>query len=172
MSDWHDEYAEPMHDTPADKDQLIAAMESAGYTIDVLESTDDNLRFFGEYGQTMTMGGWHKCEEWLNGVVFDDPQVAERVEIILHPEQYPEADPKRAALRSVEDTVEQNDNSFDGIINNLQIPDPAVEASKTADAETKESVLSKLYEQQKAERMKAERPLCFSPPEERSRECI
>ena len=93
MSDWHDEFAEPMHDTPADKDPLIAAMEAAGYTYDGLESTNDNLRFFGEGGQVITMGGWHECEEWLNGVVFDDPQVMNRVEIILHPERFPEKDP-------------------------------------------------------------------------------
>lgn len=85
MSDWHDEFTEPMHDTPADKDPLIAAMEAAGYTYDGLESTNDYLRFFGEGGQVITMGGWHECEEWLNGVVFDDPQVMDRVEIILHP---------------------------------------------------------------------------------------
>lgn len=90
MSDWHDEFAEPMHDTPADKDPLIAAMEAAGYTYDGLESTNDNLRFFGEGGQVITMGGWYECEEWLNGVVFDDPQVMNRVEIILHPERFPE----------------------------------------------------------------------------------
>ena len=46
MSDWHDEMMEPMHDTPADKDPLIAAMEAAGYTYDGLESTNDHLRFF------------------------------------------------------------------------------------------------------------------------------
>ena len=46
MSDWHDSFAEPMHDTPADKDSLIAAMEAAGYTYDGLESTKDSLRFF------------------------------------------------------------------------------------------------------------------------------
>ena len=80
MSDWHDEFTEPMHDTPADKDPLIAAMEAAGYTYDGLESTNDYLRFFGEGGQVITMGGWHECEEWLNGVVFDDPQVMDRVE--------------------------------------------------------------------------------------------
>lgn len=112
MSDWHDEFTEPMHDTPADKDPLIAAMEAAGYTYDGLESTNDNLRFFGEGGQVITMGGWHECEEWLNGVVFDDPQVMNRVEIILHPERFPEKDPGRAALRAVEDAVEQNDNSL------------------------------------------------------------
>lgn len=112
MSDWHDEFTEPMHDTPADKDPLIAAMEAAGYTYDGLESTNDNLRFFGEGDQVITMGGWHECEEWLNGVVFDDPQVMNRVEIILHPERFPEKDPGRAALRAVEDAVEQNDNSL------------------------------------------------------------
>ena len=44
-----------------------------------------------------------------------DLQVSDRVEIILHPERFPERDPQRAALRAVEDTTEQNDNHFDGI---------------------------------------------------------
>ena len=125
MSKWDEEHVEPMHDHPAEKDQLVAAMEAAGYVLDTLESTEDNLRFYGAYGNVMTMGGWHECEEWLNGVVFDDPQVSDRVEIILHPERFPEVDPQRAALRAVEDAVEQNDNSFDGIINNMPQPDPA-----------------------------------------------
>lgn len=53
MSDWHDSFAEPMHDTPADKDSLIVAMEAAGYTYDGLEGTKDSLRFFGEHGQLL-----------------------------------------------------------------------------------------------------------------------
>lgn len=53
MSDWHSEFTEPMHDTPP----LIAAMEAAGYSYDGLESTNDSLRFFGESGQVLTMGG-------------------------------------------------------------------------------------------------------------------
>ena len=114
MSKWDEAHTEPMHDHPAEKDQLVAAMEAAGYVLDTLESTEDNLRFYGAYGNVMTMGGWHECEEWLNGVVFDDPQVSNRVEIILHPERFPERDPQRAALRAVEDAVEQNDNNFDG----------------------------------------------------------
>ena len=108
MSKWDEAHTEPMHDHPAEKDQLIAAMEAAGYVLDTAESTEDNLRFFGAYGNVLTMGGWHECEEWLNGVVFDDPQVSDRVEIILHPERFPERDPQRAALRAVEDAVEQN----------------------------------------------------------------
>ncbi len=105
MSKWDEAHTEPLHDHPAEKDQLVAAMEAAGYTLDTLESTGDNLRFYGAAGNIMTMGGWHECEESLNGVVFDDPQVSDRVEIILHPERFPERDPQRAALRAVEDAV-------------------------------------------------------------------
>ena len=176
MSKWDEVHTEPMHDHPAEKDQLVAAMEAAGYTLDTLESTGDNLRFYGAAGNIMTMGGWHECEEWLNGVVFDDPQVSDRVEIILHPERFPERDPQRAALRSVEDAVEQNDNNFDGIINNLPEPDPAEalrqQARQSEQAAARDSVLEEL----KAQREKAElvekakrRPQLFRDPDERER---
>ena len=79
MSKWDEVHTEPLHDHPAEKDQLVAAMEAAGYVLDTLDSTEDNLRFYGAYGNVMIMGGWHECEEWLNGVVFDDPQVSDRV---------------------------------------------------------------------------------------------
>lgn len=176
MSKWDEAHTEPLYDHPAEKDQLVAAMEAAGYTLDTLESTGDNLRFYGASGNIMTMGGWHECEEWLNGVVFDDPQVSDRVEIILHPERFPERDPQRAALRAVEDAVEQNDNSFDGIINNTPQPDPAEtlrqQAQQNEQAATRDSVLEAL----KAQRERAEleekakrRPHIFRHPEERER---
>ena len=176
MSKWDEAHTEPLHDHPAEKDQLVAAMEAAGYTLDTLESTGDNLRFYGAAGNIMTMGGWHECEEWLNGVVFDDPQVSDRVEIILHPERFPERDPQRAALRAVEDAVEQNDNNFDGIINNLPEPDPAEalrqQARQSEQAAARDSVLEEL----KAQREKADlaekakrRPQLFRNPDERER---
>ena len=176
MSKWDEAHTEPLHDHPAEKEQLVAAMEAAGYTLDTLESTGDNLRFYGAAGNIMTMGGWHECEEWLNGVVFDDPQVSDRVEIILHPERFPERDPQRAALRAVEDAVEQNDNNFDGIINNLPEPDPAEalrqQARQSEQAAARDSVLEEL----KAQREKAElvekakrRPQLFRDPDERER---
>ena len=176
MSKWDEVHTEPMHDHPAEKDQLVAAMEAAGYTLDTLESTGDNLRFYGAAGNIMTMGGWHECEEWLNGVVFDDPQVSDRVEIILHPERFPERDPQRAALRAVEDAVEQNDNNFDGIINNLPGLDPAEalrqQARQSEQAAARDSVLEEL----KAQREKADlaekakrRPQLFRNPDERER---
>ena len=63
-------------------------MDAAGYSFDELESTDDNLRFLGEGGTLMQMSGWKDAKEWLEGVVFDDPDVSDRVEKILHPEHF------------------------------------------------------------------------------------
>ena len=176
MSKWDEAHTEPLHDHPAEKDQLVAAMEAAGYTLDTLESTGDNLRFYGAAGNIMTMGGWHECEEWLNGVVFDDPQVSDRVEIILHPERFPERDPQRAALRAVEDAVEQNDNNFDGIINNLPEPDPAESLRQQARQSEQTAARDSVLEELKAQREKADlaekakrRPQLFRDPDERER---
>ena len=84
--------------------------------------------------------------------MFDDPQVSDRVEIILHPERFSERDPQRAALRAVEDAVEQNDNSFDGIINNMPQPDPAEalreQARESAVSDERRSVLAELKNNQ------------------------
>ena len=176
MSKWDESHTEPIHDTLAEKDVLIRAMEAAGYTLDTIESTDDHLRFFGEGGQTMTMGGWHECEAWLNGVVFDDPAMPDRVEMILHPERFvTEAAATSTTMRAIEDMVEQNDNQFDGIINNLPdeppagSPDPAKGAREAADTAARSSVLEKLREE---ERMRPPRPLrpFMSDREERSLE--
>lgn len=68
--------------------KIIAAMDAAGYSFDQLESTDDNLRFLGDYGHVMHMGSWQETKEWMEGVVFDDPDVSYRVEKILHPERF------------------------------------------------------------------------------------
>ena len=172
MSKWDEAHTEPLHDHPAEKDQLVAAMEAAGYTLDTLESTGDNLRFYGDSGNILTIGGWHECEEWLNGVVFDDPQVSDRVEIILHPERFPERDPQRAALRAVEDAVEQNDNNFDGIINNMPQPDPAEalrqQAKDSAASDERSSVLEALKTRQEEaarEAAKRHRPHLFREEE-------
>ena len=176
MSKWDESHTEPIHDTPAEKDVLIRAMEAAGYTLDTIESTDDHLRFFGEGGQTMTMAGWHECEAWLNGVVFDDPAMSDRVEMILHPERFvSQAAATNTTMRAIEDTVEQNDNQFDGIINNLPdesptgTPDPAKAAREAADTAARSSILEKLREEERARPPRPPRP--FMPDrEERSLE--
>lgn len=180
--------SEIMLDNPASRDQLIRAMAAAGYHYDEIESTPDNLRFFGEGGNTMTMAGWTECVDWLNGVVFDDPKVSDYVETILHPAQIPygyqPGRPETNPLRSLEDYLEQNDGSFDGVLNNMPepskttpaapIPLPtelAAKESAFADEERRESVLEQLRKQKEAEYVShQERPaLCRgSSNEERS----
>ena len=71
-----------------EKETILKAMEAAGYSFDKMESTDDNLRFFSEGGAVMQMESWSEAKEWLEGVVFDDPTVSDRVEKILHPERF------------------------------------------------------------------------------------
>ena len=107
----------------------------------------------------MSLAGWKECEDWLNGVVFDDPAVSDYAETILHPAQIPQGfipgDPVENPMRALEDYLEQNDNSFDGIINNVPaapVPDFA-EINEKADqediiADTKASVMEKIKEQQ------------------------
>ena len=75
------------------KSKIIAAMDAAGYYFDELESSDEQLRFFGDYGTVMNMDSWKEAREWLEGVVFDDPVVSDRVEKILHPEHFKERKP-------------------------------------------------------------------------------
>ena len=55
----------------------------------------------------------------------------------------------RNHMRGIEDMVEQNDNSFDGVINNLPEPKPVcqVDAAEVVEQEQKKkSVLKKLQE--------------------------
>ncbi len=45
------------------RSKIIAAMDAAGYYYDELESTDDQLRFLGEYGTIMFMDSWKEAKE-------------------------------------------------------------------------------------------------------------
>lgn len=141
-----------IHDNMAEKDVLIRAMETSGYTFDGLESTDDHLRFFGEGGQIMTMGGWQECEAWLNGVVFDDPNITVQVEQILQLSHFSGAAISAATgTRTLEDQLEQNDNQLYGIVNNtpaqpVQTPDPIAACREASEAADRDSVLKKLQD--------------------------
>ena len=68
-------------------ESLLMAMEAAGYQYDAIESSKGNLRFIGEAGAVMQMESWEEAREWLEGVVFDDPEVAANVHNLLHPEK-------------------------------------------------------------------------------------
>ncbi len=71
---------------PLSRDTLIRAMAAAGYTYDELNSGDE-YQCFNYDGGVMHMYGWDHCEDWLNGVVFDDLDVADRVYCIMNEER-------------------------------------------------------------------------------------
>lgn len=64
------------------KETIIRAMDAAGYTYDELESSDNWVRFFYDFG-TVSFDNWDEVNDWLNGVVEDDSDTAEKVERIL-----------------------------------------------------------------------------------------
>ena len=74
------------------KEKLIPAVEAAGYHFDELESSDGNLRFLPdgthEISGAWIADSWNDVQEWLEGVVLEDPDTAERVERVMHPERF------------------------------------------------------------------------------------
>ena len=74
------------------KEKLILAVEAAGYHFDELESSEGNLRFLPdgthEIAGAWIADSWNDVQEWLEGVVREDPDTAERVERVLHPERF------------------------------------------------------------------------------------
>lgn len=65
------------------KEVLIKAMEAAGYTYDYIGSSDDNVIFNAAGLSAARFDDWEEVDEWLSGVVFDYPEVSDRVEAIL-----------------------------------------------------------------------------------------
>ena len=72
--------------------------------------------------------------------------------------------------------MEQNDNNFDGIINNLPEPDPAEALRQQARQSEQTAARDSVLEELKAQREKAElaekakrRPQLFRDPDERER---
>lgn len=64
-------------------------------------------------------------------------------------------------LRGVEDMVEQNDNNFDGVINN--VPDTTPEGVKDSIDQYKKSVLEKLKEQPVSQEPFERKPCVLCP---------
>jgi len=63
---------------------LISAMEAAGWHLDEV-STEDYQLFRHEDGiSIIQFYGWCDVEDWLRGVVFDDPEVSEKVDRIFN----------------------------------------------------------------------------------------
>ena len=80
-------YYDILDKSEAFKEKVIKAMEAAGYTYDVLESYEGWETFYGEGGVRMGFDRLREAAEWLEGVVFDDPEISGAVGKILHPER-------------------------------------------------------------------------------------
>lgn len=65
------------------QDILKEAMEIADYSYNSFDSSDDYIIFNGP-GYKMQFNSWDDVREWLNGVVFDDPELSDRVEKFLY----------------------------------------------------------------------------------------
>lgn len=68
-------------------DKLVPAMAAAGYYYDDICSDDHYYQFNGEYS-SIEFANPKEIEEWLDGVVFDDPEISLKVEKIMHPERF------------------------------------------------------------------------------------
>jgi N12 class adenine-specific DNA methylase len=80
---------EPAADlSPERMEQLVEAFEAAGYTYDDINSYGGYLVFHGEGGDGCAFQSWEEADEWINGVVFDEPERNEAVERVLHPDRY------------------------------------------------------------------------------------
>ena len=82
------------------------AMNAAGYSYDSINSGEGHLSFNYE-GGTASYENWTEVKVWLELVDFDDPEVSDRVEMLMHPEHFdtPEsgqAGAKEMFLRNVE----------------------------------------------------------------------
>lgn len=80
-------YHDILDKSEAFKEKVINAMEAAGYTYDVLESHEGWETFYGEGGIRLGFDRLREAAEWLEGVVFDDPEIGRKVEEIMHPER-------------------------------------------------------------------------------------
>lgn len=68
--------------------RLINAMEVAGMHYDEIDSSFDSLRFTSERGMVTYFDNWNEVENWIEGTVFEDSDVEQEVDEILHPEKY------------------------------------------------------------------------------------
>ena len=76
-------------------DLLCRAMRAAGLEYDGIDSHDGFL-VFDDWNLCFRQSfeSWPEVREWLEGVVFDDPDTSDAVERILHPERFTSPDPE------------------------------------------------------------------------------
>ena len=78
--------------SPERMEQIVEAFEAADLSYDNINSYGGYLVFNGEGGSVYSFESWEAAEDWIEGVIFDEPERNEAVERILHPERYEQRD--------------------------------------------------------------------------------
>lgn len=66
----------------------LEAMRVAGYDYNKFDSDTNHIVFDGDYGARMMFSNIFEVGQWLDGIVFDDPEIGKQIERIIHPERY------------------------------------------------------------------------------------
>jgi len=75
---------------------LCRAMRAAGYGYLGTDRDGELLRFTDDNLQDIVFANWPEVREWLEYVVFDDPDVSDAVERVLHPERFAHEQQRRS----------------------------------------------------------------------------
>ncbi len=78
--------------SPERMEQIAEAFEAAGFSYDEINSYGGYLVFHEEGGTPYTFQSWEEAAEWIDGVVFDEPERNEAAERVMHPERYLDMD--------------------------------------------------------------------------------
>ena len=127
-------------------EKVIEAFDAAGLSYNELESYGGYLIFNGD-SSIYTFDSWEEAAEWIDGVVFDEPERNAAAERVLHPERFepyttPEPEPTPDFPFSVGDTVYLEDGKpfiiEDVGMFDIQLRDPSL-AYPILRAESRES---------------------------------
>jgi len=92
--------------SPERMEQIAEAFEAAGLSYDDINSYGGYLVFHEAGGNPYTFESWEEAADWIDGVVFDDPERSVAAERVMHPERFERAEPEQAPFPySVGDTV-------------------------------------------------------------------
>jgi hypothetical protein len=75
---------------------LCRAMRAAGYGYLGTDRDGELLRFTDDNLQDLVFANWPEVREWLEYVIFDDPDVSDAVERVLHPERFAHEQQRRS----------------------------------------------------------------------------
>ena len=127
-------------------EKVIEAFNAAGLSYNEMESYGGYLIFNGD-SSIYTFDSWEEASEWIDGVVFDEPERNAAAERVLHPERFepdttPETEPTPDFPFSVGDTVYLEDGKpfiiEDVGMFDIQLRDPSL-AYPILRAESRES---------------------------------